>query len=397
MILFSGVVTLSFTGNSGTGSSAPVTVALDEKKSLKILHFSCELVTIVSPSFRCGTEDTFWDFINLVRIENFFFADISEFFIVVFTALKKFSFTKLISDMVSGFFGFVQTAIDWIKSVIADPKAALAALWLKIVGEGGLIDILWAPIKGAYEWVKTLFTDPVTALKALWTGLFGEGGLLDLFWTPINSAIDWVTKKFGWRDDAAPKFNLLKIITDVVEEAWRWIKNTFSWDKVKGALTSWIPGMGSEKEKAPPLTGKEKEEFDAQALEASQKDKVARARLANFNIVRRNRGVLGQQGKINIENARERLAAAQKEQGIDKAKGMFYGRSDDDKTAEQRAKEQVAIEKAQAHLKSLENKQSAVQEAMKINNSIIQKGGDSTTVVVQKIESPNANAQKRSR
>ena len=55
-------------------------------------------------------------------------------------ALKKFSFTKLISDMVSGFFGFVQTAIDWIKSVIADPKAALAALWLKIVGEGGLID-----------------------------------------------------------------------------------------------------------------------------------------------------------------------------------------------------------------------------------------------------------------
>ena len=313
-------------------------------------------------------------------------------------ALKKFSFTKLISDMVSGFFGFVQTAIDWIKSVIADPKAALAALWLKIVGEGGLIDILWAPIKGAYDWIKSVIADPVAALKALWTGLTGKGGLLDLFWMPINSVIDWVTKKFGWRDDAAPKFNLLKIITDVVDKVWSWIKNTFSWDKIKGALTSWVPGMGSEKEKAPPLTGKEKEEFDAQALEASQKDKVARARFANSNIKMRNRGVLGQQGKRSIENARERLAAAQKEQGIDKAKGYLgFGRSDDDKTAEKRAEEQVSIEKAQAHLKSLENKQSAVQEAMKINNSIIQKGGDSTTVVVQQIKSPNANAQKHSR
>ena len=312
-------------------------------------------------------------------------------------ALKKFSFTKLISDMVSGFFGFVQTAIDWIKTVIADPKAALAALWLKIVGEGGLIDILWAPIKGAYEWVKTVFTDPLTALKALWTGLTGKGGLLDLFWMPIDLVIDWVTKKFGWRDDAAPKFNLLTIITDVVGKVWSWIRNTFSWDKIKGALTSWVPGMGSKKEEAPPLTGKEKEEFDAQALEASKKDKVLRAKVANSKIKMRNQYVLGRQGKINIENARERLAAAQKEQGIDKAKGRFYGRSDDDKTAEKRAEEQVLIEKARAHLKSLENKQSAVQEAMKINNSIIQKGGDSTTVVVQQIKSPNANAQKNSR
>ena len=41
LILLSGVVTLSFTGSSGTGSSAPVTVALDEKNmqpGAQILH-----------------------------------------------------------------------------------------------------------------------------------------------------------------------------------------------------------------------------------------------------------------------------------------------------------------------------------------------------------------------
>ena len=125
-------------------------------------------------------------------------------------ALKSFSFSKLISDMVGGLFGFIQSAVDWIKSLFTDPKATLAALWLKIVGEGGLIDMLWAPVKGVIEWVKTLFTDPKVALAALWTGLVGKGGLLDILWSPVSAVIDWIAKKFGWRDEDAPKFNLLK-------------------------------------------------------------------------------------------------------------------------------------------------------------------------------------------
>lgn len=91
-------------------------------------------------------------------------------------AISSFSFTDLFKNMTSGIFGFLSDAV---------------------------------------EWVNTLFTDPTTALSKLWNAYVGEGGVLDILWTPVSLAIDWVTKKFGWRDEDAPTFNLLSYIKDV--------------------------------------------------------------------------------------------------------------------------------------------------------------------------------------
>lgn len=137
-------------------------------------------------------------------------------------SIKSFSFTKLFKSMTSGIFDFLSGAVDWVVSKFPNPLPALGQLWNGLVGEGGLLDILWSPVSLVIDWVKTLFTDPVAALGQLWRGLVGEGGLLDILWSPVSLVIDWVTKKFGWRDEDAPTFNLLSYLKDV----WANVRDT---------------------------------------------------------------------------------------------------------------------------------------------------------------------------
>ena len=39
---------------------------------------------------------------------------------------------------------------------------------------------------GIYDGVVGLFTDPVGTLTSMWNGIVGEGGLLDIIFTPID-------------------------------------------------------------------------------------------------------------------------------------------------------------------------------------------------------------------
>ena len=103
----------------------------------------------------------------------------------IVTQLESFSFEEAIKKLVSGVFGVIQGAVDW---------------------------------------VKLLFTDPGEALSQLWTGLVGEGGLVDILMIPFNGAVTWAMKKFGWKDEDAPDFNLLQTIKDT------WTTTT---DKIK--------------------------------------------------------------------------------------------------------------------------------------------------------------------
>lgn len=85
-----------------------------------------------------------------------------------------------------------------------------------------LVEAPFKFISATWDWIKTLFTDPVAALNELWTGLVGEGGVLDIVWMPLNYAIDWITKKFGWREKDAPQFNMLEFIKD----SWNNVRET---------------------------------------------------------------------------------------------------------------------------------------------------------------------------
>lgn len=121
-------------------------------------------------------------------------------------AIRSFSFTTLFTDMTGAIF-------DNIKSVI--------------------------------EWVKTIFTDPVAAISQLWNSIVGEGGLIDILYMPVNKAIDWITKKFGWRDEDAPEFSIQDIINDWVDSVKAWVIDIFSFlpssSDVKEALLAALP------------------------------------------------------------------------------------------------------------------------------------------------------------
>jgi hypothetical protein len=107
----------------------------------------------------------------------------------VVTKLNSFSFEEVIGSLVSGLFGIVQGAVDW---------------------------------------VRLLFTDPGAAMSELWNGIVGEGGLVDILMTPINGAIGWVLEKFGWRDEDAPPFSLSEFISNAISSASTYIQEKFN-------------------------------------------------------------------------------------------------------------------------------------------------------------------------
>ena len=76
-------------------------------------------------------------------------------------------------------------------------------------------DPLVDSVSAAIRWAQTLFSNPTEALSQLWSGLVGEGGLVDMVWYPVNLAIDWITKKLGWREEDAPTFSIMGFFGDV--------------------------------------------------------------------------------------------------------------------------------------------------------------------------------------
>ena len=89
-------------------------------------------------------------------------------------ALKQFSFQETFEDLVGAVFGTLTGAVNWIKTVFTDPKEALKQLWQGLVGEGGLIDIIYAPLNAAVNFIRRIFNlgDPDQPFRM---GAFIEG------------------------------------------------------------------------------------------------------------------------------------------------------------------------------------------------------------------------------
>jgi len=95
-------------------------------------------------------------------------------------------------------------------------------------------------IRGAFAYVKDGIWNKITSFTTmlvdgfknafslltfenLVAGVLGAGkGLSDILWFPINTVIDWISKKFGWSDEDAPKFNLADKIGEWVTAFGKW-------------------------------------------------------------------------------------------------------------------------------------------------------------------------------
>ena len=106
-------------------------------------------------------------------------------------ALKNFSFKDLFADLIAVPFDFITSVINWIPTVFTDPVQAMQDLWNGIVGEGGLLDIIYAPIDKAIGFIMGIFgfDEPDTALTD------EEGnfiGLKDLAIKAVMGVYDYV-------------------------------------------------------------------------------------------------------------------------------------------------------------------------------------------------------------
>ena len=105
--------------------------------------------------------------------------------------LNSFSFEETIKSIVSGLFGVVQGAVDWVKLLFTDPTAAIEQLWTTYIGVwNGFGDFIYTKlVKPAVEWVSGLFGFNTEELPT-WEGLKSIAS------EAFYSVRDWVTGKF---------------------------------------------------------------------------------------------------------------------------------------------------------------------------------------------------------
>lgn len=116
----------------------------------------------------------------------------------------------------------------------------------------------WTSIKtfftDLYNGVVGIFADPVGTLTNLWNGLVGEGGLIDILFYPVDKAIAWVKGLFGWGDPDEP-FSLTEFVQGAFKQVKDWVTGLFSWadsTKPEGEDAEWtLLGSILEAVKAP--------------------------------------------------------------------------------------------------------------------------------------------------
>ena len=309
-------------------------------------------------------------------------------------ALKSFSFSKLISDMIGGLFSFIGKAIDWVKLLFTDPVAALKVLWTSYIGVyasigGFLVSIFdkainW--IMGVFGW-KTEDEKPFSLVKTV-TDAFDKAWI-------------WIKGIFGFEGDSKKsKFSLVNTVIDALEGVWTWLKGIFDID-VKALIArmpkaiQWLAGKAgiipTEAEARAAMSPEEGAAFDAN--KKSQEEaaaRVAAAKKSNAAFLREDtrnpRGSL-----VNRIKAAESLLARRKKAVDDDTSQSWFGNQD---TAEEKAKELVAMKAAEEKLLALQTQKTERDATIANNNTTIKAEGAVTNVSVVPIQSKHQLVKK---
>ena len=156
-----------------------------------------------------------------------------------------------ISGTWSSFTGFIQEKWDAVKGWFVDKftwaKDGITGTWTS------LTEFITDKFTKITDFFTEVFTDPKAALQNLWSGIVGEGGLVDILFAPIDSAVNWVMGAFGWSTEGEEPFSMKDTVFGVFEKAKNWVTGIFSWaesDAEDGESWS-LMGSISEAIKAP--------------------------------------------------------------------------------------------------------------------------------------------------
>ena len=146
------------------------------------------------------------------------------------SGFKELDFKKIIKDLISAPWNMLSKAIDWVFALFDDPKKALNDLWKGLMGDGGLIDIIFGPIDKGIAWVKGLFGWSTEGQEEFSIATFIKG--------IFTSVKDWFVGLFAWGKEtgtnAAGDFSIFTLITGVFTSIKEWFKGLFAWGKETG-------------------------------------------------------------------------------------------------------------------------------------------------------------------
>jgi len=135
---------------------------------------------------------------------------------------------KLISNIVGFPLNLLKSGVAWIGEQFGFDMSGLKDLdFVSLISD--MIMYPFNLISDAVDWIGTLFTDPTAALQQLWNGIVGEGGLLDLIFKPIDLAVNWVMGIFGWSSEDGTDFSFKGFVFGLIDTAINWVKGIFSW------------------------------------------------------------------------------------------------------------------------------------------------------------------------
>lgn len=138
-----------------------------------------------------------------------------------------------LGDFFGSFLNLIKSATSWVlgKMGFKNAEKFLDSFdFNKMIKD--LVEGVFAFTKKAVKWVEKLFSDPGAALEELYNGAYGKGGFIDKFiFKPISQVGDWIAKKFGWKDEDAPPFDLHKTITSWIDGVLNWLDAT--WKSIK--------------------------------------------------------------------------------------------------------------------------------------------------------------------
>jgi len=147
---------------------------------------------------------------------------------------------KLFANLIGAPLDLLKGAVGWVLGMFGFDKAKeqLASFsFTELIGD--LVRLPFNMISGAVDWVKTLFTDPKQALTDLWNGIVGEGGLIQLMFKPIDMAIAWVQGVFKFGDPENP-FSLGEVISGALKSIGEFFGGIFDID-IKSMAKSILP------------------------------------------------------------------------------------------------------------------------------------------------------------
>ena len=157
--------------------------------------------------------------------------------------LDAFSFSTLITDMISGLFGMIKGAVNWIKLLFSDPVKALSKLWDTLTGGyASIMDFIWSPIKAGIAWVMRLFGWDEAAAA---TESFSISGFITQKFKVIK---EWFINLFRWGakkgKTAAGGFSLGLMLGGVITTVKDWFVGLFEWGAKKGETAAGGFSMG---------------------------------------------------------------------------------------------------------------------------------------------------------